>query len=141
MLIRQTKSIRIYAAGVLTLVYLSVVVLPAFASTFGGDAPEAGCLTHTVTGTPSGASDVAANDRDVAWQTDQSDETPSARCGTCCGLSCGCYGLSCDFALAGRSFSDASSHMSLQVIARLQPDLERRDTVFIDRPPKVLISL
>lgn len=143
MLIRLTKTLRICAAGVLALVYSFVVVLPAFASTFVGDVAAAGCLKHQVAASAAGASDVAANDDDAdsgALETGQ-PETPASRCGTCCGLSCGCHGLSCEFALAGRSFSDVSSHMPLQVIARVSQDIERQAAAFIDRPPKLLFSL
>ncbi|MBX9847189.1 MAG: hypothetical protein K2Z80_35840 [Xanthobacteraceae bacterium] len=143
MLVRLTKSSRIYAAGVLALVYSFLVVLPTFASTFVDDVAAAGCLTHTVAGSPAGAADVAANDHDAddgISRTDQS-EPRGPPCGTCCGVSCGCAGLSCDTALLGRSFSDVLLHPHSQVIARLQQNIERQATAFIDRPPKFIISL
>ncbi len=142
MLIRLTKTLRICAAGVLVLVYSFVVVLPAFASTFVGDVAAAGCLKHQVAASAAGGPAVAANGHDAdSGALETEPETPASRCGTCCGLSCGCHGLSCEFALAGRSFSDVSSHMPLQVIARVSPDIERQAAAFIDRPPKLLVSL
>lgn len=146
MLIRLSKRSRIYATAVLALVYCFFVVLPAFASPFVGDVSVVdditvgGCLTHMATGFPTDADDVVANDDDgIAWKTDQSDMRAS-RCGTCCGLSCGCYGL-CDLALLSRYFSDVSSRLPSKVIARLQQDVERQTAAFIDRPPKFVISL